>query len=368
MPAWIADTAGFVVHHRSDLFRSEFSSVRQGLKQLFRTEGEVAVLAASGTGAMEAAVANIVSAGDRVVVVRSGKYGERWGELCGVYGAVVDWLDVEPGNVVDPERIDDRLAQGNIRAVFLVHCETSTGALNDLEAVGRVAGGRATVVADVISSLCVHPLEMDRWGVDLAVGASQKGLALPPGLGFVAVGPGAVALVNASTSPRYYLDLRKYLSSAEADETPFTAPVTQIAALGRVLREPGFPGESVARHTRIGRAVRAGVRAMGLEIFPVSPSNGVTVFRVPESLNADRLVRTLEDELGVRIAHGQGALKGRVLRLGHLGRLEDGDVIRLFEALEEGLSRCGCRVEHGRGLGAVRRMLANVRVEDRHGS
>jgi aspartate aminotransferase-like enzyme len=348
-----------VVHHRSGLFRAEFSRVRQRLKQLFRTEGDVTVLASSGSGAMEAAVANLVSEGDRVLVVRSGKYGARWGELCRTYRAAVEWLELVPGAAVDPEDVERRMDQGGFSVIFLVHVETSTGVLNDVEAVSRAVDRRAAVVVDVISSLGAHSFEMDAWSVDMAVGASQKALALPPGLGFVAVGPRAIPRIETSRSPRYYFDLRKYLSAGVRDETPFTAPVTLIGALDVALGKMEPLERNIARHARLAKAARAGVRALGLEIFPAVPSDALTVFRVPTRLDAERLVQTLEEEYGVRIAHGQGDLRGRILRLGHLGWMEEEDLEQLFGALERGLVRCGFESEGGRGVGAVRSSLAD---------
>jgi aspartate aminotransferase-like enzyme len=350
------------------MFRREISRVHRGLKNLFRTDGEVAVLASSGTGAMEAAVANVVTRGDPVVVIRSGKYGERWGEICGAYGAKVDWLEVEPGAVVDPGELGDRLDSGGAKAVFAVHLETSTGALNDIAGVARAVGDCSTLVVDAISSLGVHEFDMDGWGVDVAVGASQKGLALPPGLGFVAVGPGARARVESSGSPRYYFDLRKYLTAGAENQTPFTAPVTLIAALGRALENLGTTDESIARHARLSRAFRAGVEAMNLEMFPAVPSNAVTVFAVPEHLDAEELVRILEEDWGMRIAAGQGALRNRVVRMGHLGHISDEDVVALFEALEKVLPQCGHPVEPGRGVRAVGMTLARSGEESHHGS
>lgn len=360
VPEDLARAADSVIHHRSALFRRQFARVREGLKRLFRTEGEVAVLAASGTGAMEAAAANLISPGDRVLVVRSGKFGGRWAELCRTYGARVEHLDVPPGAVVDPDQLEPRVDEMNPSVVFLVHSETSTGALNDVEAVARAVGGRATLAVDVVSSLGVHAFEMDRWGVGVAVAASQKGLGLPPGLGFVAVGSGALRLVEASSSPRYYFDLRRYLAAGADNQTPFTAPVTQIGALAAALRRLGSVEESIARHTRVAEAVRAGLKALGFEILPEVPSNAVTVVRGPAGLDASKLVRVLEEEFNLRIAQGQGELQGRVLRFGHLGWISDEDVIDLFEALEGALGRCGYAFEAGCGVGTVRGRLGSL--------
>ncbi len=368
VPPELIEAAGFMVHHRSALFRDEFARARRALGPFFGTEGDLAVLTSSGSGAMEAAVANFVSREDRVIVVRSGKYGERWGELSEAYGAAVDWIDIEPGASVRADEVGRRVDQSTARAVFLVHTETSTGALNDIKEVARGLDGRATLVVDVISSLGVQEIRMDEWGIDVAVGASQKGLGLPPGLGFVALGPRALGALDASTSPRYYFDLRKYVSSAERNETPFTAAVGLVAALRRGLDRIGPPGHHVRRHARSAHAVREGVRALGLDVFPDVPADALTVFRVPETLDAEELVRVLEHDHGIRIAHGQGELRGRVLRLGHLGWVEDRDLIELFEALEAGLAACRVRVERGVGVQAVRSALGGSRGRTGHGS
>ena len=214
------------------------------------------------------------------------------------------------------------------------------------------------MIVDVVSSLGVHAFEMDGWGVGLAVAASQKGLGLPPGLALVALGPEARPWVERARSPRYYFDLRKYVTAAQEDQTPFTAPVTQVAALAAALRKIEPLEENLIRHARLAQATRAGCRALGLEIFPTVPSNAVTVFRVPASLDAGALVRVLDEEFGVRIAEGQGGLKGKILRLGHLGWVGEQDLVRLFEALEGGLRRCRHPFEPGRGVDAVRGALA----------
>jgi len=364
----LVEAAGFIVHHRSLLFRHVMASVRRSLRPFFGTEGDIILLACSGSGAMEAAVSNFVSPGDRALVIRTGKYGSRWGELCKAYGAAGEWMDVQPGEAVRADEVRRRVEGWAPRAVLGVHVETSTGARNDIEAVARAVSGRATLIVDVISSLGVHEIRMDEWGIDVAVGASQKGLGLPPGLGFVALGGRALRRMADSRSPRYYFDLRKYVAAAGRDETPFTAPVGQIAALRCALDQAKSPGQSIRRYARAAAAVRAGVRALGLDLYPEVSSNAVTVFRVPEHMDATRLVHVLEAKHGIRIAHGQGELRGRILRLGHLGRFEDEDLVRLFEGLEAGLQECGVRVARGGGVRAVQSALAGFPGRSADGS
>lgn len=275
-----------IIHHRTPQFQAVLKEANEGLKYVFQTKNDVFILASSGTGAMEAAVANLLSPGDYCLTVQGGKFGERWTEICKSYGINAEALDVEWGKAVDPVLIEKKLkANPKIKAVFTTLCETSTGVATDVEAIGKIVRATSAVlVVDAISGLGAIDLKTDEWACDVVVSGSQKGLMLPPGLGFISVSAKGWGLIEKCTSPRYYLDLRKAKKALEKTDTPFTPAITLIIALIEVLRmikEDGLE-KIFSRHKKMAEATRQAVQKMGLELFsPSASSDVVTAVKVP---------------------------------------------------------------------------------------
>jgi len=350
-PAVLLEMARPIYHHRTKRFRSVMQKVSNGLKEVFATRNDVLVLASSGTGAMEAAVVNFVSRGEKAIVVQGGKFGKRFGELCEAHGAKVVALDVAPGHSVEPEAVGAALEKHqDVAAVYTTLCETSTGALTDIKAIGEIVSqSDALLIVDGISSIGAVEMRTDDWYVDVLVVGSQKALMVPPGLSFIAVSEKAWEKEAQTRTPRYYFDLRKARGKVEEFDTPFTPALTLVCALEKSLEmilEEGM--EHVwARHARLAEAMRAAVMAMGLEVFPKHPANCVTAFAVPETVDAAELIERLIEDFGIRIAGGQEALKGRICRVSHMGYVDEADVLMAASALELELHRMGYSVSLG---------------------
>jgi aspartate aminotransferase-like enzyme len=347
-----------IIHHRTPQFQAILKEANEGLKYAFQTQNDVFILASSGTGAMEAAVINLLSAGDTALVVQAGKFGERWTELCKAYGVIAEVISVEWGKAVDPAQIQKSLkANPKIKAVFTTLCETSTGVATDIEAIGKIVkDSEAALVVDAISGLGAIDLKADAWSVDVVVSGSQKGLMLPPGLGFISLSPKAMKLVEASKSPRYYFDLRKAKKAIDKTDTPFTPAITLIIALVEVLRMMKQDGlENIfSRHRKMADATRAAVKALGLELFaPGAASDVVTAAKVPEGLDGEKLVKTMRDTYGVTIAGGQDEMKGKLIRIAHMGYIEELDIIAGISCLEKVLTQMGYKFQLGSGLKAA---------------
>lgn len=347
-----------IIHHRTPQFQGILKEVSQGLKYVYQTTNDVFIISSSGTGAMEAAVMNLLSCGDIALVVHGGKFGERWTEIAEAYGINVEIIDVQWGKAVNPEEISKRLkANPKIKAVFTTLCETSTGVDNDIEKIaGIVNESPAVLVVDAISGLAAIDLKTDAWGVDVVVSGSQKGLMLPPGLGFVSVSPKAWKLVEVSKSSRYYFDLRKAKKAIDKNDTPFTSSITLIIALNEALKMIQQDGlENIfARHRNLAAAVRAAIKALGLELFaPTAASDAVTAIKVPSGIDAEKLVKTMRDGFGVTIAGGQEELKGKIFRIAHMGYIGEFDIITGISCLEKVLSQMGYKFQLGAGIKAA---------------
>jgi serine---pyruvate transaminase len=332
-------------HHRTDGFRETLKRVTEKLRWIHGTEGEVFLLGASGTGAMEAAVVSVVPPGARALAIAGGKFGERWASLLKAYGVAHDVLEVEWGAGVDPKEVARRLDHDPALAfVFATQSETSTGALHDVEALARVTRERGRrIVVDAITGVGVHPLPQDRWGVDVVVCGSQKGLMIPPGIATVALAPWAKDLIEGPGLPRFYFDLRRYRKSAPLGETPFTPPVSLVLALEEALtmiEEEGLD-EVHERHRRVALATRAGAQALGFGLFPSSPSHAVTALTPPAGIETSAIVKRLRETHGMVIAGGQDRLKGKIVRVGHMGAYDLADIDALLLALEECVSALG---------------------------
>jgi serine---pyruvate transaminase len=342
-----------VVHHRGPDFRIVLRRCLDRLKAVFRTSSEVLLFTASGTGAMESAVANLCSPGSRVVVVSAGHFGERWIELADRYGCDVVPLRYEWGETPGPDDLAAKLEEvGGARAVFLTQSETSTGVVSDLQPVAAAArDAGALSVVDAISSLGAVPLETDAWGIDVVAAGAQKALMTPPGLAMVSASEAAWEKSATATSPRFYFDWEITRKGQSKLDAPVTPPVSLVAglnvALGIIL-EQGLEA-AFDRHVRLGRACREGVKAMGLELFsPDDDSSAVvTAVRAPDGIDSDELVLLLRDRHGVTLAPGQGELKGKIFRIGHIGYYDVFDITTALAAVELALVELGAEVERG---------------------
>jgi len=351
-----------IIHHRTPQFQAILKEATEGLKYVFQTVNDVFILSSSGTGAMEAAVVNLLSCGDTALVIQGGKFGERWTEICKAYGINVEVIDVEWGKAVKPVEIEKKLQSNpKIKAVFTTQCETSTGVANDIAAIGAVVKKTASVlVVDAISSLAAIDLKTDGWACDAVVSGSQKGLMLPPGLGFISVSQKAAKLMEGSQSPRYYLDLRKAKKALDKTDTPFTSSITLIIALVealKMIRQDGL--ENIfSRHKKMAEAVRAAVKGLGLELFaPQDGSDVVTAVKVPAGVDGEKLVKTMRDTYAVTIAGGQEELKGKIFRIAHMGFIEEFDIITGISCLEKVLAQMGYKFQLGSGVRAAEEMF-----------
>jgi serine---pyruvate transaminase len=355
-----------IVHHRSPDFAPIFKAAREGLQYVFRTRNPVVPLTASGTGGMEAAVTGLLSPGDKAIAIAGGKFGARWGEICEAFGIECIVEQIDWSTAATPEMVERLLTRHpDAKAVFTTHCETSSGSLTDVAGIGWVvARTEAVLVVDAISSLGAEPLETDLWGLDIVVSASQKALMLPPGMAFVSVSPKAEAMVRSARCASFYFSLRKALDALAENTTPWTSPISMIVALNAALdliRQTGI--EAVwERHRRFALAIRSGCAALGLSLFSEVPSCAVTALRVPDGVDAAKLVRAMRDDFGITIAGGQAHLKGRIIRIAALGHVEEAEVLALIAALEKALRQQGHAFEEGSGMSAVQKSLNEIRA------
>ncbi len=346
-----------IIHHRTAAYRAIFKRVLQGMQTVMQTTQPVLCFTSSGTGAMEAAVVNLLSPGDEAIVVLGGKFAERWQELCKVYGAAVTAVPVAYGEAADPAAIEQALkAHPKAKAVFTTLCETSTGVVYDIQAIAAATRkSQAALVVDAISGLAADECPTDSWGVDVLVTGSQKGLMLPPGLAFLSLSEKARALINHSTTPRYYTDLRLYQKSLADDDTPFTSAVSLVIALDAALKiilERGVP-QTIQRCAQMAQAARSGAEALGLQLFSKRPSNGVTAVKVPAGVDGKALVKHMYDNARVMVAGGQGEMAGKIFRFAHMGYISPEDVLAGLTALEQALAALGWKAEPGVGVKAA---------------
>jgi len=332
-------------HHRTDVFRAVFKKVGEDLKWLHQTQGEVLLLAATGTGALEAAVVNLVSRGEKVLVLVGGKFGERWGSICKAYSVPFDTIEVPWGHAIDPAEVDRKLAgDPSITTVFGTQSETSTATVHDVEGIAKVTRARnRRLVVDAITGVGVHPLPQDAWGVDVVLTGSQKGLMSPPGLATVSLAPWALDAIEGEKLPRFYWDLRKARKSLPAGESAFTPPVSLIFAVEEaiaMMKEEGLDAVHT-RHRRLAASVRSGAQALGFSIFSRSPANGVTAIEPPAGVDASAVVKRLRETHGITVAGGQDHMKGKMLRIGHMGSYDLSDVYVILGALEECVNALG---------------------------
>ena len=352
-----------VTFHRSPEFRAVLAEVVENLKYVFQTKNTVLVLTASGTGGMESAVTGCVAPGEKAILLISGRWGERWRGICKAFGINIIPVEVPYGEAVRPEQLEKALAQNpDAAAVFATFSETSTGVRNDIEAFGKIiAKTPAVFIVDTISGLGVMECRTDAWHIDVNVTGSQKALMLPPGLAYVAVSDKAWAKIEKNTATRsFYLDLKRYKAKIVENDTPYTPANTLIKAQRVSLKRLRTEGiENVwARHARVAAACRAGVQALGLELFAKQPADGLTVITVPSGVDGNRVLSKLEKQFGLKLANGQDTLKGKIWRLAHMGYIDQFEVLAALAGLELVLLEEGYGVEPGAGVAAFQRSLA----------
>jgi aspartate aminotransferase-like enzyme len=351
-PQVLAALAEPIVHHRSPDFRPIYERCLARLREVCRTQQDVLLFTASGTGAFESAVANLVSRGESHLVVSAGNFGERWVSLTTAYGADVDHLRYAWGETPDPDDVRARLQERAAKAVWVVHSETSTGVVADVQAIAAAAKeSGALVVVDAVSSLGAVPCETDAWGLDVVVSGSQKALMCPPGLAFASVSAAAHAASANATSPRYVMDWERTRKGQAKLDAPFTPAVSLVRALDVALGLLLAEGLEAAfdRHARLGRACREGAKAMGLELFSPDEERSavVTAIRAPDGVDSTEIVKGLRDRFGMTIANGQGDLKGKIFRIGHIGWFDIFDITSALAAVELVLTDAGAEIERG---------------------
>jgi aspartate aminotransferase-like enzyme len=356
------------IHHRTEDFRKIYRSCLADLKEVLGTSHDLLMFAASGTGAMDAAVSNLFSKGDKVIVCSAGKFGERWAEIAKAYGLDATVLTAPYGEVVTPERVEAALAQEPAtKGVFVQASETSTGAMHDVEAMGRaIAKTGAIFVVDAITGLGTMPIDIDGWGLDVAIGGSQKAFMIPPGLAFMTVSPKAWKLAETATLPHYYFNLKKEKKSGDAGESSWTPATSLILAMAEALRyikQIGMP-HLIENAQLLARATRAAVQALGLELWaPGSPGSSVTAVKAPAGMDSGVIVKEFRTRFGAIIANGQGTMKGQIFRVAHLGYFDFADLFGMVAELEIILGANGHPVKYGTGVAAVQEVYANAAVQ-----
>jgi len=356
-----------IIHHRTADFEKIWDEMHENLKYIFQTKQRVMTLVSSGTGAMEAAVCNLFSRGDKVLVISIGAFGDRFAQIAEAYGLDVVKLAVEWGKAVDVKDVKEILSEDinrKIKGVFITHNETSTGVTNDICEVSRLT--RETerlLIVDAISSLGGLELRMDDWGLDCVVAGSQKALMAPPGLGFIALSEKAWKACEQSDLPKFYWDLKKYKKGLEklSENPPYTPAITTVmaqAAALRIMIEEGL--ENIyAKHEKCAHAVQQGMLALGLTLLPDIKDSSyiITAVKAPENIDIGKVIKTLNNKYDIMVVGGQKHLKGKILRFGHCGYFDKFDIIKAFTALEQALLEEGFYFEPGAGVNAVMKEL-----------
>lgn len=365
----LAKFAEPIIHHRTSIFEAEFKQVQDHLQWLFETRQTVLSLTATGSGAMEAAVTNLLSPGDEVITINAGKFGERWTKIAQAYGVKAHELWVERGHAVEIAQLESKLKEvPACKAVFFQASETSTGTwmpVNEIVSVCKRAG--VLSVCDGITAVGIFQLPMDEWGIDVLITGSQKALMLPPGLAFLALSDAAWKAVGESQLPKFYFNLKKELEAQKKQQTAWTPAISLIqgavVSLG-MLRETGRE-TLFARHEMMARATRAAAKAIGLELFSVRPSPVLTTVKVPAGFSVDqgkKIQKIMQEKYGVIVTGGQDELAGKILRLSHFGYTDGFDVVTGISALEMTLDELGFSVEWGKGVGAVLKEMRHSSV------
>ncbi len=340
LPAAQRALANAEVHHRTEEFRRVYAEVLEGLKYFYGTANDVILFTSSGTGAMEAAVSNLFSPGDRVLVATAGKFGERWVDLARAYGLEVECVSAPYGSAVPAADVAAKIGAGQIRGVFVQATESSTGARHDIEGIARAvrqAEGDPLLVVDAITGLGTSQLDVDGWGLDIVIGGSQKALMAPPGLAFASVSERAWGRMETARAPRYYFDFRRERKAARKGEAAFTPSTALVLGLAEVLRYVRELGRErlIANAHLLAEATRAGVAAMGLDLFsPGAPADALTAVRSPEGFDSGVIIKEMRARFGITLANGQGEMKGQLFRIAHLGYFDFPETVGMLAALE----------------------------------
>jgi aspartate aminotransferase-like enzyme len=355
-----------IIHHRTKEFLEIFDRISEDLKIVFKTKNIVLTFLSSGTGAMEGAVANTLSPGDKALCIIGGKFGERWAEICQTFGIEIIPLNVEWGDYAKPEEVKNLLkAHPDIKAVFATLCETSTGTLFPIEKYGKIIRNlpETILIVDAISGLAACDMETDNWNVDICVSASQKGLMLPPGLSFVSVSEKAWKFIENSKCPKYYFNFKEQRKALEKKEpTPYTPGISLINALDKSLAKIKKEGidKVILKSKKIASALREAVKALGLELLSKNPADAVTAIKVPQGVDGAALQKILDEKYGVQIAGGQGHLKNKIIRIAHMGYIGKSDIITAISALESSLKDLKYPVKIGQGVKMAKEMLKSL--------
>jgi aspartate aminotransferase-like enzyme len=355
-----------MLYHRAPAFTECLREVQEGMKWLMQTKQQPLLLTGSGTIAMDAAVCNFLSSGDQAVVIRGGKFGERWGKICEAYGITCVYVDVEWGKSVDAKAVAEAIDKNpDVRAVYATACETSTATKHDIEAIAKVVRAHDDIIlcVDAITAIGVYDVPVDKWGLDVVAVGSQKALMLPPGLAVISVSEKAWKANERSNLPRFYLDLARERKAQEKGETAFTPAVSLIVGLReslRMLKEETMEGV-FNRHERLAKATRAASGGLGLDLFSSSPVNSVTAFRVPAGVDGTAIIIQMRSRYGITIAGGQDHLKGKIVRIAHVGFFSQFDIITAISGLEMTLSDLGFNIRPGAGVAAAQATFAETR-------
>jgi aspartate aminotransferase-like enzyme len=365
LPQALHAMMGSDIHHRTEDFRKVYRAVLADLKEVMGTSHDVLALVSSGTGAMEASVANLFSPGDRVIVCTAGKFGERWAEIAKAFGLNALVLEEPYGGAVSAQRVVDALkSEPNVRGVFVQASESSTGAAHDVKAMGEaIKKTEAIFVVDAITGLGTMPLDIDGWGLDVVIGGSQKAFMIPPGMAFLSISPKAWAFAETSKLPRYYFNLKKEKKNAANGESSWTPAVSVVLALAEALKYVKSIGmdKLVANAQMLAQATRAAAIALGLELFaPQSPGAAVTAIKSPAGMDSGVIVKEFRKRFGSVIANGQGTMQGQIFRIAHLGYFDFPDLFAVIAELEIILAANGVPVKFGTGVAAVQNAYAEV--------
>jgi len=355
------------VHHRTEDFRNTYRACLADLKEVLGTTNDVLLFAASGTGAMEAAVSNLFSKGDQVIVCSAGKFGERWAEIAKAYGLEATVITAPYGQAVTLRQVEDALAAAPAaKGVFLQASETSTGAAHDVRSIAAaVAKTGAILVVDAITGIGTMPLDIGGWGLDVVIGGSQKAFMIPPGLAFLSVSAKAWKLAETATLPHYYFNLKKEKKSADAGESSWTPSTVLVLALAEALRYVKQLGMAklIENAQLLAEATRAAVQKLGLELFsPDAPGSSVTAVKPPAGMDSGVIVKEFRTRFGAIVANGQGSMKGRIFRIAHLGYFDFADLFAVIAGLEIILNANGYPVKYGTGVAAVQEVYDRAAI------
>jgi aspartate aminotransferase-like enzyme len=355
-----------IIHHRTPAFQSVFEDVRQGLKYLYQTKQDVLLLTATGTGAMDAAVSNLFSRGEKVITLNAGKFGERWTKIAKAYELIAVEIAVAPGDTIEAKQVE-KIVQENpdAKAILFQASETSTGVVMPTQEICKIArAANMLSICDAITACGVIDLPMDDWNIDVLITGSQKALMIPPGLAMIALSERAWKATETSKLPRFYFDLKRERKALATSQTAWTPAISLIQGLQeslRLIREEGLHNV-FKRHDLLARATRNAVEAMGLELLPKkSPSNAVTAVKIPSQIKDGKAItKIMRDKYGVTIVGGQDELDGKIIRLSHIGYCDKFDIVTGISALELVLNELGYPVPFGKGVGAVLKTFSEV--------